>query len=161
MITVTADAHTLTLHIPGDPVPKGRPRASVQGGRVHMRTPSATRAYESMIRDAVRAELLASRIATPRTGPAHLVVRAVFAYPKTAPRGWTAARWRAAQAAGQEVAKPTRPDLDNLVKAVLDGVQGGGWVKDDGQVWAIRATKAWGPTPGVWMQITTDPPQTT
>lgn len=157
MITVTTSDNTLTLHIPGDPVPKGRPRASVQGGRVHMRTPSATRAYESMIRDAVRAELLASRIATPRTGPAHLVVRATFAYPKAAPRGWTAAQWRGVQAIGGVVAKPTRPDLDNLVKAVLDGVQGGGWIKDDGQVCSLHATKMWGPTPGVWMQITAHP----
>lgn len=158
MITVTSSAYTLSLRIPGPPVPKGRPRASVQGGRVHMRTPAATRAYEAMIRDAVRAELLASRLATPHLGPVHLTVHAVYAYPKTAPRGWTAARWRDAQARGQEVAKPTRPDLDNLVKAVLDGVQGGGWVKDDGQIYAVHATKTWGPSPGVWVQLSVDPP---
>lgn len=157
-IRVTATSRSLSLFIPGEPVAKGRPRASIQGGKIHMRTPRATRAYERRIREAVAAELIMSGLRQPHILPVRLTVEATYPYRKSAPTGWTAKAWREARIDKYTVPKHTKPDLDNITKAVLDGVQGGGWIKDDGQVVDLRAKKQWGPTPGVWVHLEIDPP---
>jgi len=42
---------------------------------------------------------------------------------------------------GPAVRKPTKPDIDNLIKTVLDGLNRSGIWKDDNQVVSIRANK--------------------
>lgn len=42
---------------------------------------------------------------------------------------------------GPAVRKPTKPDIDNLIKTVLDGLNRSGIWKDDNQVVSIRASK--------------------
>ncbi len=44
------------------------------------------------------------------------------------------------------------PDLDKLVRAVLDGLTAIAY-RDDGQVTNLWATKEYGPEPGVWVQV--------
>ena len=45
-----------------------------------------------------------------------------------------------------------KPDLDKLVRAVLDGLTGVAY-EDDSQVVFIKATKTYGETQGVWIKI--------
>ena len=111
--------------IPGAPVPKGRPRFSVRGKRVLTHTPDKTRAAEAAIAAHVAAD--AGRFPA---GP--VCVEALFVC--TRPK-------RLMRRADPEdmVPAPVRPDLDNYVKTLLDGLAGL-W-GDDGQVCEVRAAK--------------------
>ena len=51
------------------------------------------------------------------------------------------------------------PDLDKLVRAVLDGLTAIAY-RDDGQVVRITATKQYGSQPGVWVQMWAKMPAT-
>ena len=44
------------------------------------------------------------------------------------------------------------PDLDKLVRAVLDGLTAIAY-RDDGQVTSLTATKEYGADPGLWVQM--------
>jgi hypothetical protein len=75
--------------------------------------------------------------------------------PKT--KGWQAViAWFAAQAmtpkSKARLRPHTRPDIDKLVRAALDGLTGVCFV-DDGQVVDLRASKQYGPAPGVHVQV--------
>lgn len=106
----------VTLHIPLIPHAKARPR--VVNGRAY--TPAATTAYERSIK-------LAAAHLSPLSGP--LSVSVVFIFP----------RLKSSRSAAREV-KATRPDLDNLLKAVLDGLNGVAF-HDDGQVVQVSGEK--------------------
>lgn len=45
-----------------------------------------------------------------------------------------------------------KPDLDKLIRAVLDGLTGVAYV-DDSQVTLLKASKVYGGTEGVWLEI--------
>lgn len=50
----------------------------------------------------------------------------------------------------------SRPDLDKLIRAVLDGLTDGGLWPDDGRVTSITASKLWATEslePGVWLLV--------
>lgn len=95
--------------VPGQPVPKGRGRASVRGGKVHIRTPKKTASYESAVR-------LIAAAARPSGWP----MRARYSVIVRAFRG------------------AARSDLDNLVKAAADGLNTIAW-SDDSRVYRIDA----------------------
>jgi Holliday junction resolvase RusA-like endonuclease len=100
--------------VPGQPVPKGRPRAFVCRGFARLYTPAKTVAAERAL------ALLVRGVARPTCGlPAHGNLRVKLAF--------VCAR------------KPgRRPDLDNLVKLVLDALNGVIWA-DDNQVTELKA----------------------
>lgn len=106
----------VTLVIPLAPMPKARPR--VVNGRAY--TPAATAAYERSIK-------LAAAHLRPMEGP--LNVSIAFIFP----------RLKSSRSAARE-AKSTRPDVDNLIKAVLDGLNGLAF-HDDGQVTRVSGEK--------------------
>jgi Holliday junction resolvase RusA-like endonuclease len=118
----------LRFTIPGPPRGKGRPRFKRQkvraGEIVRTFTDRDTAAYENLVCLVARQ---ARRGIGPFTGPVavHLIFR--LQRPKR-----------------PEHEYPSRPDLDNLVKAVLDGCnQAGIWV-DDAQVVRIVSSKGYG-----------------
>ena len=104
------------LTIPLSPVAKARPR--VINGRAY--TPTATASYE-------RAVKLCAAHLTPLSGPIEAEIAFIFP------------RLKSATSTAREV-KATRPDIDNLIKAILDGLNGLGF-SDDGQVVQITASK--------------------
>lgn len=106
----------VTLIIPLAPMPKARPR--VVNGRAY--TPAATAAYERSIK-------LAAAHLTPVEGP--LAVSIAFIFP----------RLKSSRSAAREI-KSTRPDVDNLIKAVLDALNGLAF-HDDGQVAQVAGSK--------------------
>jgi Holliday junction resolvase RusA-like endonuclease len=66
-----------------------------------------------------------------------------------------AASWskKRQQAARDGLERPTKkPDLDNIVKAVKDGLNGVAW-KDDSQVVRLTAGKYWSDKPRVEVRI--------
>lgn len=101
--------------IPGEPVAKGRAKVTTIGGHARMYTPTKTLNYESKV------ALFASEAMEGRallSGPLTLSVKAVFQIPKS----WTKKRFLANQALPEFVTK--RPDLDNVIKALCDGMNG-------------------------------------
>ena len=113
----------------GRPKGKGRPRFTMDG---HAYTPQTTKAYEKEIRTAFQAAGGTSFGAVPVA----VEVTAYYPVPKSAKKAD-----REAMAAGM-VVPMVKPDIDNVLKAVLDGIQGdGGAFHDDAQVVSIRAEK--------------------
>lgn len=113
----------------GRPKGKGRPRFTMDG---HAYTPQATKAYEKEIRQAFQAAGGTSFGAVPVA----VEVTAYYPVPKSARKAD-----KEAMAAGL-VVPMVKPDIDNIMKAVLDGIQGDdGAFHDDVQVVSIRAEK--------------------
>lgn len=135
------------LFIPGEPVPKGRPRAYRMGrGRIGHYTPEKTRNWERAARR-VAASAMGSR--APLIGPVRLKVTAVFSPPASWPR------WKLSLVANERILPTGRFDADNIVKAVSDALNGVVW-EDDAQVVAIEASKRYSAgsvAPGVYAEI--------
>lgn len=125
--------------VPGQPIPKGRPRASVRGGRVHMRTPPRTVAYEDAVAWAARAVCRAPLdMVDGAPVPLAVCVVAVLArVGRLDKRGLTAGRvW----------AHGSTADADNIAKAVLDGMQRGGALANDRHVVDVRCRMVYAAT---------------
>lgn len=153
-----------SFFVPGLPIPKGRARTAtrkMKGGRsfiAHI-TPPKTVAYENQVRSAAK-----EAFTSPLEGP--LELRAVFYFPP--PESWS--RPAKVRAYGQY--KANCVDLDNLVKAIADGmnrrpIKSGretvGWDlvawTDDSQLCRILVAKKYIATPaspvGVSITVTT------
>ena len=130
----------LVLHI--EPMPKERPRATVVGGHARIYTPAKTAAYEKKIANAWKTE----HGETPFTGP--VSVRIVFLMP--IPKSVTKARKAAMEA---QTERPiTKPDADNLAKAVMDAINGIAY-KDDNQVVDLSVSKYYGTAPKIMIRV--------
>lgn len=117
-----------SFQIPMTPEPKGRPRAARVGGSVRMITPTKTRSWEATIA-AFAASVLPR---SPLEGQLRVDILAVMPRPgrlmrRKDPDGLL---WA-----------PTRPDADNIRKAVLDGMSAC-W-RDDAQVVAGDTLKVY------------------
>ncbi len=113
----------------GRPKGKGRPRFTLDG---HAYTPQTTRMYEKEIRQAFQAAGGTSFGSVPVA----VDVVAYYPIPKSARKAD-----KEAMAAGL-VVPMVKPDIDNVLKAILDGIQGNdGAFHDDVQVVSIRAEK--------------------
>ena len=122
--------------VPGEPVPKARPRFTMQGGKARTYTPTSSAAYETTIGLLAHAAMRAHGISEPLAGALHVQVQAFFPVPRTwSKKRKAAASWHA-----------SRPDLDNIVKSALDGLNRVAFA-DDGQVASVFATKAYSATP--------------
>ena len=110
----------LFFEVATKPVPKGRPRFA--RGRVF--TPSTTKNFEKLIH--VQCGLAMTLQKFERlTGPVEVFIEFQYKRPKKT-----------------ELSCP-RADIDNLVKAVLDGINGIAF-DDDKQVQCLFASKNWG-----------------
>ena len=109
------------FQVDGDPVAMGRPRFT-RNGRVY--TPKKTEEAVNHIAS-VAAEMIPYR----ECGDMFDVsIQFYHKRPKRFKKG-------------PAVRKPTKPDIDNLIKTVLDGLNRSGIWKDDNQVVSIRANK--------------------
>jgi Holliday junction resolvase RusA-like endonuclease len=120
----------LRIVIPGEPRGKGRPRfGKSRAGFVTVRTDDKTAAYENLVKLAAR-----QAGAVSIAGPLSVQICAYFVPPPS----WSKKR-RASALAGHEA--PGRFDIDNISKAVLDGLNGIAF-GDDKQVVTLFARKA-------------------
>lgn len=121
----------LDFTVKGQPVPQGSMRA-FNNRIVHVNA-KPLNLWRRTVRDAYRGSLF--------DGP--VMVSMVF----TLPRGRTVRR-----------ARPfVKPDLDKLVRAILDALTGAAF-HDDAQVTSITARKEYGPSPGVRIKVVSDEP---
>jgi len=129
----------LTFTVPGTPVAKGRPRLSTRGGFARAYTPARTVAYEGLIALAAQDEMAGRGLLE---GPLSLSVIATFQIP---------ASWSKKKAASASW-HTGKPDGDNLLKAVGDGLNGVVW-KDDSQVASAKIIKRYGEVPGLLVEV--------
>lgn len=133
----------LAFVVPGEPQGKGRARVGKVGGHARMFTPAKTVAYEGLVALAAQSAIGA---AVPFSGPLAVEIEAVH----TVPASWS--KKRRNDALCGDVHPTTKPDIDNIVKAIADGGNGVAWV-DDKQIVRLATMKRYGETPGVWVRV--------
>lgn len=134
----------MTFSIPGKPFAKQRPKFSRARGVAY--TPKETVQFENVVR-AIAAEIFSQ----PLQGPIGVHVLAVFEPAKS----WS--RRKRADHLGQWHLQ--KPDADNVLKAVLDGLSRIAFA-DDSQVADQRCRKVWGEKAETVVTITAlDPPK--
>lgn len=129
--------HSLHFHVPGVPVAKGRPRTVVRGKFASHYTPKPTVQYENLVK-AQAAQAMQGR--PPMEGPCALTIIACFPWPKS-----TTKKRRAAVDGAW---KDTKPDVDNVLKAVKDAMNGVVY-RDDSQIATVTASKVLHDVPGL------------
>lgn len=117
----------LQIFIPGKPKGKQRPRV-VRG---HAFTPQETKDYELMIANLYRA--MHGRMID---GYVKVFIKAIYLVPKSY------AKKRKEQIMRKEILPAVKPDIDNIIKIILDGLNGIAY-KDDAQVIEVTAKKAY------------------
>lgn len=138
---VRVAGRTWSFTVPGEPRGKGRPRFFTRGKHVGTFTDAKTAAYENLIK------LEAERAGVPLIeGPVLLKVTAFLGVPKSASK-----KKRADMLA--DAARPERkPDIDNVIKAVMDGLNGVAFA-DDKQVVGLTISKFWNSTPYLVVEV--------
>lgn len=125
---------TLAFTIPGLPVPKGRPRFAQVAGHVRAFTPKPTMTHENWVRacahEAVSKLPKAERMRFPLDGP--LAIRVRFYLPRP-PSRRKADLW-----------PDRKPDLDNLLKALWDGLSLARVFVGDSRIVRVEAEKLYG-----------------
>lgn len=138
---------TLVFVVPGQPQGKGRPRVGRIAGQARMFTPAKTVAYEGLIAHAAQ-QAMQGR--APIDGPVAVVLDVLCQVPTS----WS--KKKQAQALAGLIFPVTKPDIDNVEKAIFDGLNGVAW-KDDVQVVDVCKRKRYAETPGVHVEITAIP----
>lgn len=131
----------IVFEVPGEPRGKGRPRFSKTG---HAYTDSGTRAYENKIIACYRQQLQGFR--WPDSAFISIEVTAHYPIPKSASKAAIAA-----MQAGR-VLPSRKPDVDNVLKIVLDALNGVAY-KDDAKVVAVSAKKIYSLTPKLVVEM--------
>lgn len=114
------------LSVQGRPVPKSRPRFTRSG---HTYTPPRTKEYEAKVKD----EWMYRHGIVASDRPLKVCVMYYYSMPKS----WSKAKKREA------VHYTSRPDIDNLNKAVFDALNGVAYL-DDAQIVQVNAVKWYG-----------------
>lgn len=129
----------------GVPVGKGRPRFSTQGGFVRAITPEKTANYETLVKLAYRQEC-GEIEPYERDIPLAAYITAYFPIPKSASK-----KKREEMLCGR-VMHTHKPDCDNIVKAILDALNGIAYY-DDSQIAQIHVGKYYSDQPRVEITI--------
>lgn len=125
----------VAVWVPGHPKTQGSHRIVVtpQGGARVIDAAKGLSAWRRTV-----ATVVASKARRPFEGPVH--VAALFYLP--APKR------------GRTTLPATRPDLDKLARALLDGLTAGGVIRDDGQVVDLAVGKRWATKePGCFVRV--------
>ena len=102
------DLIDVTFTVEAEPVAKGRPRARIFNGRVHLYTPPKTKYFEQRVHRA------AQRVPLPQIGvPLRVDIIAICKRPKRLCRK---------KDPDSLIYRPSKPDGDNVRKAILDGL---------------------------------------
>lgn len=133
----------LHFHVPGQPVGKGRPRIGKVGNHARMFTPAKTVNYESLVAYAAQQAMAGAPLFEGAVG---LMLKIDCQIPAS----WSGKKQR--EAAAGLILPTTKPDGDNILKAICDALNGVAW-KDDVQVCDFIIRKRYSMTPGVAVRI--------
>lgn len=138
-----SDLQPVQFVVPGEAVGKGRPRLSTMNGITRMHSTKRSISYEGLVAMA-GTNAMAGR--SLLEGPVMVEMRIVVSIPKSGTKKFKA------QALAGEVFPAKKPDMDNVIKAIYDGLNGVVW-KDDVQVVDAFVRKRYGEVPGVHVRI--------
>ena len=128
-----------TITIPGVARGKGRARATSRGA---VYTPAQTVNAEAWVKSCAFDQIGQPLLTTP--------VAVVVTIDAEVPASWSKKRQAAALSGA---VRPTgKPDLDNYIKLLMDGLNKLAWV-DDSQVVRLVASKRYGPAPQTVVEI--------
>lgn len=129
-----------------DSKPVGKARARVVNG--HAYTPKKTVAFENFVRAMA---LKAYGKTEPYEGDVGVTIKEYYEIPKS----WTKKKKLLAQ--NNDIRPSVKPDIDNVVKSVLDGMNTTksklGIYRDDKQVVSLTVDKWYSDKPGVYVWV--------
>ncbi|MHB9798460.1 RusA family crossover junction endodeoxyribonuclease [Pseudomonas sp. MT3] len=137
------DLRPVLFTVPGEPVGKGRPRLSTRHGFTRMHSSDKTINYEGLIAHAGHQAMLGRALIE---GPVLVELDIALSIPQSM------SKKRKAQALAGQLYPTKKPDADNVIKAIFDGLNGVVW-KDDVQVVKAMVGKRYGETPGVRVKV--------
>lgn len=134
-LVVAGAVAALKFFVPGDPIPKGRPKARLQineqtkNAYAQIYTPPRTREWEEHVEKSIRVQInILSRINDgqvlrlplqgERNKPMIITLRFNLPRPQSVPKWVT-------------IPQTARGDIDNYSKAVIDGIQNAGVIGND------------------------------
>jgi Holliday junction resolvase RusA-like endonuclease len=120
--------------VEGTPIGKGRPKFARRGNFVSTYTPTKTRDYEAIIAEQ-------ARIAMGSSEPLKTPVAAYIYITVPIPQSYSKKRTEACLNNSERPCK--KPDIDNIIKAFLDSMNGIVY-DDDSQVVSLHSTKRYG-----------------
>lgn len=132
----------IVFEVPGQPRGKGRPRFIRSTGVTY--TPPETRAYEEKIMDCYRVQCRG--VYWPEDTFVSVNVTAIYQIPKSATKATKAA------IEDEKILPKKKPDIDNVLKIVLDSLNGIAY-KDDSQVVMVTGRKIYGQEPKLIIEI--------
>lgn len=135
--------HRITFTVPGEPVGKGRPRAFRMGAGIRMHTPEKTARYENLV-------ALAARQAMAGRAPFASAVSVTVELFTTPPSSWS--NKKRGEALAGAIRPTTKPDLDNVLKAIADACNGIVFI-DDKQVVSVTMWKRYSDIPGAHVSV--------
>lgn len=130
--------------IPGNPVPKARPRVTRSG---HAYTPKKTADYENLVK-VYAIKTMAEHGLKPTEEAIRLDVQAFFHIPAS----WTKAKKE--KALNGDLKHTSKIDVDNCIKAVQDAMNGIVY-KDDSQIVMVAGSKEYASEPRVEVTVET------
>lgn len=133
----------IAFTVPGAPQGKGRPKVVKIAGFTRMATPAKTVQYEGLVAHAAQLALKGAALFDAAVACNVFIDAPV-------PASWSAKKQRMALAG--EVLPTTKPDADNVVKAIFDGCNGVLW-RDDVLVVDLRVRKRYAATPCVRVEV--------
>jgi Holliday junction resolvase RusA-like endonuclease len=133
----------IAFTVPGAPQGKGRPRAVKIGGFTRLAADKKTVAYEGLVAHAAQVAM-AGRPLIDQAVACNVFIDCEV------PASWSGKKQRAALAG--TVMPTTKPDADNVVKAIFDGLNGVLW-RDDVLVVDLRVRKRYAATPCVRVEV--------
>lgn len=128
----------INIYIPGNPIGKGRPKFARIGSGVRAYTDKKTAKYESVIAQEAMVAMAGKPILLE---PVHVEIYCHCEIPKS----WSKKKRNMALDC---LIYPSKPDVDNVAKAILDGCNGVVW-KDDVQVVSLVVNKIYSEIPRV------------
>ena len=124
---------SVTITIPGQPFGKQRHRVAAMGGKARAFNTAKNQRFEAVVQ-----AIAAPHFPQPIEGPVRLFIFATFE---------PAASW-SRKKRDEHLHRPhtQKPDLDNVAKAIKDGLNRIAWA-DDSQVAELVVRKVWGLAP--------------
>ena len=135
----------LMFEIPGSPIGQGRPKFSTINGHAKAYDPEKSRNYKAYVK-MLATQAMKENDFEMITGPCAIQIFAFFDVPKSKSK-----KFKEAALEGKE--RPTKkPDADNIVKAILDALNGLIY-KDDSCIVDLHCIKYYSDVPRVEVYV--------
>lgn len=129
----------VSFFIPGEPVAQGRPRISTINGHPRMYDAPKSANYKAVVAMMAAKEMAGSDLMETS-------VAIEITVHKPVPQSWS--KKRQTMALAGEIRPTSKPDIDNYIKCVFDGLNKIVF-RDDSQVTHVTARKMYSTTPGM------------